>query len=523
MNAHPELVRQFQIACDNMNRRTRPPATPLSFTEPPAPPASAWNLARAAKQIKDRATVDEVARWYDYDYSAPGGRFPCLMCQSVSSSRKTLGLLDGGRGWFCHHCQQGGDVIDWMAAVMRCGKGEAIASLCARFGIVLNDRTVAGFLASLRQQLAGAGEPASVNKSLDEEFWRYTARWWRRHESQFTVPAEVPMWAGHLYAAEAEAYHDHVAKGESGIPALEDLLARLVQSHEDVGISTLNRSSSTRWANHRKAMYNLLVDEYRGLVGCRETEYQMEKEHALQAIGKRQRHVYGKIGIWTNRIRCDESDRGEIPELFRKQTPVLLNRIVVPLCEPTGAIVAFAGRSYMPTPGQPAGPKWLQTRDTEIFKKRNFVYGVTSVGFSPTVAHRIHKCKFAVVVEGYFDQMVLRDTTDLPVVGSLGTALTPQQVELLYRLGARSIVTMHDGDDAGAEATARARDTIHGCRMGHGAVRLPKGLDPDDVAMTPNGPKVLEAAVASALEKSKPHAISNANFARVLKDKLASQ
>jgi len=155
-------------------------------------------------------------------------------------------------------------------------------------------------------------------------------------------------------------------------------------------------------------------------------------------------------------------ESGEIVDRFR-------NRLMVPICRDTGSIVAFGGRQMDADQG---GPKYLNSPETPIYSKSRILYGLH------LTKGQIRTSGFAVLVEGYFDFAQVFQTQAAPVVASCGTALTPQQTQLLRRFAPR-IVLSFDADSAGQGAAARSCEMLVTAGFDVNVLILNKGEDPD--------------------------------------------
>jgi DNA primase len=163
------------------------------------------------------------------------------------------------------------------------------------------------------------------------------------------------------------------------------------------------------------------------------------------------------------------------------------NRIIFPIRDESGRIIAFGGR-VMPGSEDPA--KYLNSPETPLFSKSKSIFGLDlarqSIVESRTVA----------IVEGYTDVLMAHQHGATNVVSILGTALTEQHVATLRRFADR-IVLLFDPDTAGEAAVNRAVELFltQPVEIAIGAV--PDGLDPDEFLIK-NGPEglknVLEAS-----------------------------
>ena len=145
-------------------------------------------------------------------------------------------------------------------------------------------------------------------------------------------------------------------------------------------------------------------------------------------------------------------------------------RVIFPICDRRGRVVAFGGRAL--GEGQ---PKYLNSPETPLFSKGALLYG------HHLAAPAARKAGRALAVEGYMDVIALHQAGIAEAVAPLGTALSEHQLEALWRL-AEEPVLCFDGDEAGRRAAARA---VERALPKLGATRslrfasLPAGQDPD--------------------------------------------
>ena len=177
-------------------------------------------------------------------------------------------------------------------------------------------------------------------------------------------------------------------------------------------------------------------------------------------------------------------------------------RIIFPIRDASGGAMGLGGRILGDGDGggDGGGPKYLNSPATPLFDKSRALYLIDRAK-SP-----IRKAKQAVIVEGYTDALMAHQAGFTNVVASLGTALTPGQVELLTRY-APAIALAYDVDPAGQSAGsfgAVELSALIGEVQRSGApigltdvsvVRLPDGKDPDEVIRS--DPEAWRAAVAS--------------------------
>ncbi len=120
------------------------------------------------------------------------------------------------------------------------------------------------------------------------------------------------------------------------------------------------------------------------------------------------------------------------------------DKLMFPIMNPKGKVVAFSGRALDGTE-----PKYINTTDTDIFHKRQTVFGLS---FAREAIHRANR---SIVVEGQIDAIKMQTNGFGETVAPLGTALTEDHIALLCKSN-RNIVFCFDGDTAGLKAAARA-------------------------------------------------------------------
>ena len=120
------------------------------------------------------------------------------------------------------------------------------------------------------------------------------------------------------------------------------------------------------------------------------------------------------------------------------------DKLMFPIMNPKGKVVAFSGRALDGTE-----PKYINTTDTDIFHKRQTIFGLS---FAREAIHRANR---SIVVEGQIDAIKMQTNGFGETVAPLGTALTEDHIALLCKSN-RNIVFCFDGDTAGLKAAARA-------------------------------------------------------------------
>lgn len=156
------------------------------------------------------------------------------------------------------------------------------------------------------------------------------------------------------------------------------------------------------------------------------------------------------------------------------------NRIMFPLYDLEGNVVGFSGRIY----NQKSGSKYINTKETEIFKKGELLYNYH------IAKKEARKEKNIIVVEGFMDVIRLSTIGIVNVVATMGTAVTKYQLNLIQKL-APNITLMFDGDKAGEKATNAFIELANGNDSNIKVVRLEDNLDPDEYILTKGKDKMI--------------------------------
>ena len=160
----------------------------------------------------------------------------------------------------------------------------------------------------------------------------------------------------------------------------------------------------------------------------------------------------------------------------RKKGPGLYDRfrgrLVIPIRE-SGRIVGFGGRLLE---GQ-SDAKYLNSPDTPLYQK-----GLTLFALD-RAREAVRREGVALFVEGYFDAIGLHQSGVQTAVATCGTALTEKHLELVTKAGARELVFIFDGDQAGIRAAQRASEIAAAAGAPARVLVPPDGEDPDETVL----------------------------------------
>jgi DNA primase len=179
-------------------------------------------------------------------------------------------------------------------------------------------------------------------------------------------------------------------------------------------------------------------------------------------------HLAGKGYTEAQMLRAGlikKSDEAKEPyDVFR-------NRIMFPICDNSGRVVAFSGRTLSK---DAETPKYVNSPETELYNKSEILFGYDKA------KQGIRSLDFSLVVEGQFDLVLAHQAGYGNTVAVSGTALTPYHVGLLERLSNRAVLAL-DSDRAGIAAIKRAAGLMLVRGMDVKVVTIEGGKDPADI------------------------------------------
>ncbi len=177
-------------------------------------------------------------------------------------------------------------------------------------------------------------------------------------------------------------------------------------------------------------------------------------------------------------------DEGEPADLFR-------NRITFAIRDQRGKVSGFGARTLLPD----GKPKYLNSPDSAVFHKGKTLFNIDKARKAAFERQAI------IVVEGYLDVIALAQAGFPHAVAPLGTALTEEQLILLWKMAPEPFICL-DGDAPGQKAAARALERAMPMLRAGQSLRfamMPEGVDPDDLVR-----KQGIGAMQKALDGAKP-------------------
>jgi len=162
-------------------------------------------------------------------------------------------------------------------------------------------------------------------------------------------------------------------------------------------------------------------------------------------------------------------------------------RIMFPLADARGRVLGFGARAMR----DEQKPKYLNTSDNDLYHKGQHLYG------SDLARAHAARAGQAILCEGYTDVIALHQAGLRNTVGSMGTALTAEQVGELARM-AQTVLLALDADSAGQEAMLKAAGLATKRKLELRVVALPAGTDPADLVQR-DGAQAIGTAVEQAI------------------------
>ena len=148
---------------------------------------------------------------------------------------------------------------------------------------------------------------------------------------------------------------------------------------------------------------------------------------------------------------------------------LFLNRIMFPLYDLSGNVVAFSGRIY----NIKDSSKYINTKETSIFKKGNLLYNYHNA------REHLKKNDYVIIMEGFMDVIRASTVGINNCVATMGTAFTKEQADIIKKM-TDNVILCFDGDKAGEDATISAIKVLEKIGINPKIIRLEDDLDPDE-------------------------------------------
>lgn len=182
-------------------------------------------------------------------------------------------------------------------------------------------------------------------------------------------------------------------------------------------------------------------------------------------------------------------DAGVIGEKNGYHYDIYAQRLIFPICNSFGDCIGFSARVL----GKSDFAKYINTAETQLFKKGRVVYGIDLV----KKLKQQGALNQIIIVEGQIDVIAMHKAGFNNTVACMGTALTKENAHELKKLS-NNVVLMFDGDGAGQKATYRSLDILREEGFSVKVACMPEKLDPDEILKMYGNEKINEI-VNSAL------------------------
>jgi DNA primase len=188
-----------------------------------------------------------------------------------------------------------------------------------------------------------------------------------------------------------------------------------------------------------------------------------------------------EVGLLAHRME----NRG-VYERFR-------DRVMFPIRDVRGQVIAFGGRIMPESPFATRAPKYYNSAETPLFSKSDVLYGLD------LARHAGASAGYLAVVEGYTDVMMAHQCGVPQVVATMGTALNPRHVAQLRR-SVSKVVLVYDADAGGFTGVDRALEIFVSQDVELAVATLPDGLDPCDLLVRSDGVETFKKILTSAVD-----------------------
>lgn len=229
----------------------------------------------------------------------------------------------------------------------------------------------------------------------------------------------------------------------------------------------LNKGAAAHW---RRSLYNLPQDHWanRELLAIRKLHPDTIIDFGLGYAPNQWEYIAERMvsqGFFEQ-----GKEIGLINAKDEKWYDAYRDRIMFPVHDHQGRIIGFGGRSA-PDAGKET-PKYINSKASPIYRKEEALYGLYQG------QQEIRKQGQAIIVEGYFDVLMMHQAGAINTVATCGTAITHGHANKLKRMCSR-VLLMLDSDKAGIKAMLKSVDILVMAGLTVDVCQLPNGHDPD--------------------------------------------
>ena len=204
--------------------------------------------------------------------------------------------------------------------------------------------------------------------------------------------------------------------------------------------------------------------------------FSWKESHQPSAISRQEQQVLRSAQddnqgeVESREAKASQGPKAQSPEPRAQIYSKFRNRVVFPIANEQGKVIAFTGRTL--STDEKTGPKYLNSPETAIYSKSRVLFNLDHA------KEAIRKLDYAILVEGQMDCISVYAAGFHNVIASSGTAFTELQAKLLGRFS-KNILVNFDPDTAGARATERTLGLLVEEEFNIRVLTLETGFDPD--------------------------------------------
>lgn len=239
---------------------------------------------------------------------------------------------------------------------------------------------------------------------------------------------------------------------------------------------SLDSSASKKIQNDSYEIYDIASKFYQNTIntafGKKAMDYLIDRDIDIETIKKFEIGLSPVKSTLTDILIQKKYDLDKLIKLGisnNNSSDLFLNRIMFPIHDVSGRVVAFSGRIY----NIKDSSKYINTKETEIFKKGNILYNYHRA------KEMLKKNSSILIMEGFMDVIRCSMVGINNCVATMGTALTKDHISLIKKLS-DNVILCFDGDSAGEEATVSAATILEKNGIIPKIIRLEENLDPDE-------------------------------------------
>ncbi len=169
------------------------------------------------------------------------------------------------------------------------------------------------------------------------------------------------------------------------------------------------------------------------------------------------------------------------------------DRLLFPIRDVRGQVIAFGGRILPTSPLAPRAPKYYNSAESPLFSKSEVLFGLD------LARQAAASSGYFIIVEGYTDVLMAHQCGFSQAVATMGTALTPAHIQLIRRFVPK-VILLFDADAGGLTGVDRALELFLSHEIELSVAVLPAGMDPCDVLVRSDGPETFQKVLHTAID-----------------------